>query len=538
MFADLILVNGTVLTLDSADSTVEAVAIKDGKIARVGTSKEIREVAGRKTRIIDLKGKTVVPGLIDAHQHLCHGAEHLMSVNCSSESVKSISDIIKKISERAHETPKDEWISGVSYDDTRLAEKRHPNRWDLDKATTEHPVILTHVGGHTGVLNSKGLWLAKITKDTPDPVGGHFEKDPKTNEPTGVVHEAALTALSSSSEDEQPIIPPVKKEELVKGMRQLMKMYAQVGLTSIVDAWVTPPAIEAYMELLGRDELSVRIYMCIWYEYLPELKRLGFHTGFGNEYLKIGPIKIIADGAMAGRTAALYKPYTDNPNSYGILAVDVETLDDVVSEAHKAGFQLAVHANGDKAIDLALKAYEKALKELPKENHRHRIEHCSVVNPETIKRIKRLGVTPILFAAYPYYHGEKLIPAFGPERVRWLMAYRSFLDENVKVASHSDFPCSPYPPLLGMHSIVNRVTMGGKPFSPEQRITPKEALRTYTNYAAYSTFEEKIKGSIEPGKLADLVVLSENPLTISPEKIKDISVETTIVGGKIVYQKR
>lgn len=537
MTADLVLVNGRVLTMDSADSMAEAVAIKDGKIALVGTSQDMREVVGNETRVMDLKSKTVVPGFIDAHQHLSDGAEYLMSVNCSSESVRSILDLTQKMRKRALETPKGVWIRGVSYDDTRLAEKRHPNRWDLDKASAEHPIILTHVGGHTGVLNSKGLELAKIRKHSQDPVGGHIEKDPKTDEPTGVVHEAALTALWSSTKDRPPIIPPMKKEKLVKGIKQLAQEYAKVGLTSVVDAWVTPHTIEAYMELFRRHELPIRVYLGVWYEYLHELKTLGFRTGFGNEWLKIGPIKIIVDGAVAGRTAALYEPYADNPSSCGILATDMKTLNQIVSEAHEAGFQLAIHANGDKAIDLALKAYERALRKLPRINHRHRIEHCSVVNPETVKRIKKLGITPVLFAAYPYYHGDKLIPAFGPKRVHELMAYRSFLDAGVEVASHSDYPCSPYLPLLGIHSIVNRVTMGGKPFSPEQKITPREALLTYTRYAAFSTFEEDIKGSIEPGKLADLVVLSENPLEVAPEKIKDISVETTILGGEIVYQK-
>jgi len=537
MFADLILLNGIIITMDSVDTVAEAVAIKDGKIIKVGTSEEITKDAGKETKVIDLKGKTVAPGFIDAHQHLSMAAEHLASVNCTPESVKSISEIVERIRERALRTPRGEWIRCVGYDDTRLTEKKHPNRWDLDKATTEHPIILTHIGGHTGVLNSKGLELANITKNTLDPVGGHIERDPKTNEPTGVIHEAALTALTPSK-GKPPIIPPLKKEELMKGIKQLIERYVKVGLTSIVDAWVSPNAIEAYIELLRRNELSIRVYMAIWYEYLHELKTLRLLTGFGNDYLRIGPIKIIVDGAMAGRTAALYKPYTDNPDSYGILAIDIEKLNEVISDAHEAGFQLAVHANGDKAIDLTLKAFEKALKEFPRKNHRHRIEHCSVVNPKIIERIKRLGIMPILFAVYPYYHGDKLIPAFGSDRVSWLMAYRSFLDEGVKVASHSDYPCSPYPPLLGIYSIVNRVTMEGNPFGTEQRITPKEALHTYTTYAAYSTFEENIKGSIELGKLADLVVLSENPLTTPPKKIKDIDVETTIIGGKIVYQKR
>jgi hypothetical protein len=538
IFADLVLLNGEVLTMDSVDTLAEAVAIKDGKIVNVGTNEEIVRMAGEGTKVIDLEGKTVVPGFIDAHQHLSMAAEAFVSVNCGPETVKSISEIMERIRERAHETTKGEWIKAFGYDDTLLAEKRHPNRWDLDKATTEHPVILTHVGSHTGVLNSKGLELANITKGAPDPVGGRIERDPKTGEPTGVVHEAALTMLTSTTEGKPPIIPPLKKKELIKGIKQLIKEYVKAGLTSIVDAWVLPTAIEAYIELLKRNELPIRVYMAIWYEYLPELKVLRLLTGFGNDYLRIGPIKIVVDGAVTGRTAALCNPYTDKPNYYGILAIDLEKLTEVICEAHKAGFQIAVHANGDRAIDFALKSFEKAFKNFPRKNHRHRIEHCSVVNRGLIERIKRLEIIPILFAAYPYYHGDKLISAFGSERVPWLMAYRSFLDEGVKVASHSDFPCSPYSPLLGMHSIVNRVTMEGKLFGPEQRVTPKEALRTYTTYAVYSTFEENVKGSVEPGKLADLVVLSENPLKIPPEKIKEIQVETTIIGGKIVYRRK
>jgi predicted amidohydrolase YtcJ len=270
---------------------------------------------------------------------------------------------------------------------------------------------------------------------------------------------------------------------------------------------------------------------------LKDVERLGIKKAFGNEWLKIVSIKLILDGSVSGLTAALYEPYNDSTNETGILIMSREELEDLITRIHNYGFQVSVHANGDKAIDMVLDSFEN-LKDQPIEGRRHRIEHCSLLNPTRIRRIKELGLVPVLFAAYPYYHGDKIKPAFGTERVKWLMACRSLIDSGVRIAGHSDYPASPFNPLLGIHSVVNRRTEKGFPFSPEQAISVEEALRMYTIDAAYASFDEEVKGSIEPGKYADFVVLEENPLKLAKDRIKDIKVVMTIVNGKIVYSKK
>lgn len=534
--ADMVLLNGVIITLDQKNSVVQALAIKNGRIVAVGANGEIKETIGERTVVIDLEGRVVVPGFIDAHQHLSTVPDIVGEVDCGPEHVGSISDIIGRVREVACGKRVGEWVRAGGYDEYRLLEKRHPNRWDLDGATTEHPVVLFHSSGHMAVVNSKALELMGITKDTKDPVGGKIERDPASGEPNGILFESAIYPLLGIF-GVQPIIPPLTREKRVEIMKRKMEEYVKAGITSVVDAAVNPEGLGAYCELFRRGELAVRVYMALTYDCLPELKKLNIASGFGNEWLKIGGIKIFADGAFAGKTAYLSKPYSDRSDYYGILAIPPEEIERRILDIHRAGFQVFIHANGDKAVEMVLDAFEKALKEFPRKDHRHRIEHCSVVRPELVEKVKRLGVLPVLFAAYPYWYGDKLVSAYGSERLPWLIAYRSFLDRDVKVASHSDHPVSPFRPLLGIHSIVNRTTMEGRPFGLEQRVSVEEALKTYTVYAAYSTFEENIKGSLEPGKLADMVVLSENPLSIPAEKIKDVEVEMTIIGGKIVYEK-
>ncbi len=530
--ADMILMNGVVITVDEKDTIAEAVAIKDGKILIVGKNEYVMRASGSKTKVIDLKGMALLPGFIDAHNHLSLAAADYVGVDCSPDSVHSIKEMMERIAEEAKTKPKDVWIRGVNYDDARLEEKRHPTRWDIDEAVNDHPVILIHRGYHIAVVNSLGLKMLGITEDTPSPPGGEYGRDPATGKLNGILYENAWFDLWGK--EHSPLT--IDERDFMRGVKAMCEMYVKAGITSINDPWILPSNLRALQEGVRRGEIPIRINMHIIHTYLEELRRLGIKRGFGNDRLKIMAVKAVLDGSVSGLTAALYDPYLHKPDDRGILLMSKEELKEIIYKIHTSGLQVSIHANGDKALDILLDVYEEVLREHPMEDHRHRIEHCSLLNPERIERIKKLGLVPVIFAAYPYYHGDKIIPAFGPERVKWLMACRSLLDAGIKVAGHSDYPASPYNPLLGIHSVVNRRTEKGLPFSPEQAVTVKEAIRMYTINAAYTSFDENVKGSIEPGKFADLVVLEKNPLEVSKEEIKDIKVAMTIVDGKIVYQ--
>lgn len=531
LFADLVILNGNIITVDDKNPRAEALAAKDEKIVAVGTISQIAELIGKDTEVIDAKGKTVTPGFIDAHCHPIYVARNLLQVDISPAKVKGIDDIVSALAERAKITPKGKWIEGPGYDDTKLLEKRHPTRSDLDKASTEHPIYITQVSAHIGVANSKALEIAKVTKDTPDPAGGKFDRD-KNGKLTGVCREKAHNMFKPFGV-QSPIIPPLTREEDKKAIHLLCQKYLSVGLTSAGDALIGPLELRAYQDALEDGLLNMRIYMMVVSDYLPYLKELKLRTGFGNNRLKIGCIKMFVDGAIAGRTAYLYEPYEGRPDDYGIPVVTQEELDEKVFEAHEAGFQIGVHANGDRAIDMLLDSYEKALHKLPRVNHRHRIEHCTVVNPGILKRMKDLGVVALPFATYIWEHGDKM-QEYG-KRISMMFPCRSFLDYGIPAAGSTDNPCGPVEPLLAFQSMVTRKSKNGEILGPEQKVSAEEAIRIYTLGSAYASFEENIKGSIEARKLADFVILSDDPTKVSPDSIKDIKVEKTIVGGKIVY---
>lgn len=536
LFADLVVLNGNIITVDGKNPRAEALATKGEKIVAVGATSEIKELIGKDTKVIDARGGTITPGFIDAHCHPTYAARGLLKVDCSPTKVRTIGDIGDALKERAKITAKGKWIQGFGYDDTKLAEKRHPTRWDLDKASTEHPIYITQVGGHIGVINSKALEIAKITKDTPDPDGGEFGKD-KNGELTGVCRERANFIFSGIGlpPGEPSSIPSPTKEEDREAFCLVCEKYLSAGITSVGDALVNPSEIELYQDALEEGLLPMRVYMMVWVGNLAHLKELKLRTGFGNDRLKLGTIKMLWDGSITGRTAYLYEPYEGRDDCGLQPPMTQEELDKKIFEVHEAGFQLAVHANGDRAIDMLLNSYEKALNKLPRVNHRHRIEHCSVVNPRIVKRIKELGVVAIPHSTHIYEHGDKLAE-FG-SRISMMFAFRSFLDYGIPVAGHSDHPVTSINPLLGIQTMVTRKTMDGEVLGPEQKISVEEAIRIYTLGSAYASFEENIKGSVEVGKLADFVVLSNDLTKVDPDTIKDIKVEKTVVGGEIVYER-
>ena len=536
--ADLVFWGGKVITVDPRMPEAEAVAIKDGRFLMAGGNAEVRRLAGRNTEVIALKGQTVLPGFIDSHQHLFEYGTNLLQLDCSPKKGRSIADIKKIVLKETRRKAPGEWIRGVGYDDTKTTALRSLNRWDLDEVAPDHPVFIQQVSGHWAVVNSRALEMGDVKEDTPDPKGGSYGRDPQTGRLNGILYEQAEFAfVYEGTTGQPPIMPPFSLKERIKGVHSASDRYVAAGLTSVNDALVSAQTIQTYQEALKSGDLKVRVYMLVAIEYLPQLQALKLQTGFGNEWLRLGGVKILADGGIAGRTAYLTEPYVGTEDR-GILAVESEeALHEMIRRGHEAGYQVCVHANGDRTIEMALNGFEKALAAFPRKNHRHRLEHCTVVNPAILKRIRknRLLVTP--FGSYIYFHGEKMTPHYGPERVAQMFAHRSFLDCGIQVSGASDSPCGPYEPLLAIQSCVTRKSFAGEVLGANQAITVPEAIFLYTMASAYASFEENIKGSITPGKLGDLVVLGEDLRRVDPDEIKDIPVEMTVVGGEIRYKK-
>jgi predicted amidohydrolase YtcJ len=408
----------------------------------------------------------------------------------------------------------------------------------LDEVAPNHPVFIQQVSGHWAVVNSRALEAGEVKENTANPTGGSYGRDSRTGQLNGILYEQAEFAyVYEGTTGRPPIMPSFSLKQRIKGVRLASDRYVAAGLTSVNDALVSAQTIETYQEALKTGDLKVRVYMLVAIEYLPNLQVLKIKTGFGNEWLRLGGVKILADGGIAGRTAYLVDPYVGTEDR-GILAIESEeALHDMIRQGHDSGYQVCVHANGDRTIEMAVSGFEKALAANPRKNHRHRLEHCTVVTPALLKRIKRSNLLVTPFGSYIYFHGEKMIPYYGAERVAMMFAHRSFLDFGIHVSGASDNPCGPYEPLLAIQSCVTRKSLGGEVLGANQRITPGEAICLYTMASAYASFEENIKGSITPGKLADLVVLSEDPRRVNPDEIKDVPIEMTVVGGEIRYKR-
>lgn len=549
LFADTVLLNGNVITVDEKNPTAEAIAVKGDKILHVGSNDEVRGCAGSRTRVMDVKGKTVLPGFIEPHTHFMSFGSRLRMVNVRTPPNRTISDVLERIKERARKTAKGEWIQAQGYEHTAIEEKRWPTRAELDSAAPEHPLVITYRSSHVWMANSKALQLAGIDKHTPQPEGGHIDKDPRTGEPTGVLRE------KSASRPVTSLVPHPTLADLKEGVILAGKEYNAVGITSTHDAGTgdTPDYYRAYQETLEEGKLKVRVYLMIHdlpYKRFYMERDLGLRTKFGSDWLRLGAVKTCSDGSIQVHTCAFYEPYitsdTEDPTKdpRGVLQVSPEEQKRIVLEAHSKGYQVAIHAQGDRGIDVALDAIENAMERHPRENSRHRIEHCQGVTRDALKRMKRLGVIASFYPHHLWYWGDRHISDFlGMERASRLDPMRSAIDQGLVTVAHSDTPIAlpkdplfATDPLFGIWCAVNRKTRAGVQLGADECITPMEGICAYTINAAYAAFEENIKGSIEAGKLADLVVLGEDPLAADPWEIRHIPVEKTIVGGDVVFE--
>jgi predicted amidohydrolase YtcJ len=524
--AELVVRNANVLTVDAANSRATAFAVAEGKLLAVGSDDDVKPHIGEKTHVVDLKGKTVTPGFIDAH---CHPApvyaEDRLWASVDLFKTKTMDNLVEALKKKAAKTPKGQTVLGSRYRDTLLG--RHPTRQDLDRVSTEHPVIISHSSGHLRVCNSLALKLAMLDKDSADPAGGEFERDAK-GELTGVLKESASSRVTRSL----PPTPEPPQAEVIEGYRLRFREYFKKGITSIHVAGTSVRTAEL-LAIASSDSVPMHLYIMLRESEMDEAVK---HHKMGpqKKRVKFGPIKFFHGGSLSGQTCWLSAPYVNRKDYFGIRPARSQArLDDLVLKIHQAGLQGCVHANGDREIDMVLTAFENALAQHPRADHRHRIEHCSVVTEEILKRIKKLGLV-IAPHSYVLEHGETM-EAYGEARWNWMHADRSMIDMGIPVAGNSDSPVSPAEPLTRMQSMVTRrCETNGKVYGAKQRTTAEQALAAWTRGGAFASFEEANRGSLEKGKQADFVILANDPTKVDAETMRDIAVETTVISGKVV----
>ncbi len=531
MVADHLFVGGEVVTVNPNDDIVEAIAIGGGRILAVGSTEEILRLRGPGTRVVDLRGRSLLPGFIDSHLHMLMYGANKLGVDCKN-GVGSVGEILEKLSLRAAETPEGEWVRGWGYNNGKLAEGRHPTRRELDRVSEDHPVFAGRTCGHISVVNSRALEILGITRDTPDPEGGSIGRD-ENGEPNGLLKETAhMTAFQEAA---------YSPEEMAEAMGLANDDFVRLGITSIHEAGgYGPSQMRAMYQSVRSGRVKVRIYamVCSLNEsekFVEGAIRGGVMTGMGDERFRIGPAKVFTDGASSGPTCATREPYTSDPTDSGILYYSQGEIDEILGSAHREGFQITAHAIGDRAVEMVANCIEKALAEQPREDHRHRIEHAGMAPPDLMRRIKSLGIVPIPNPAFFYEFGEGYVKNYG-ERVEHMFPLASYAEEGITAASGSDAPVTVPNPMRGIYCAVTRETSSGTVVGGVQGTSLLHAIRTFTLNGAYASFEEGIKGSLEPGKLADLVVLDGTILSTPPEALLSLSPALTMIGGEVVFE--
>jgi predicted amidohydrolase YtcJ len=531
--ASLVLLNGKIWTVNDRQPRAEAVACLGSRIVAVGSNGEIRKWIGAGTEAIDLGGKLVLPGFNDAHVHFFSGGENLASVQLRD--AKSEEELRRRIAEFAAKQPAGRWITGGDWDHENWTPARLPTRQSIDAVTTGHPVFVNRLDGHMALANSEALRLAGITRDTPDPPGGTIVRD-AAGEPTGVLKDAAMERMYRT-------IPEPSQDRIADAVRAAMRYAAENGVTSVQDMSASPEILRVYQALLARGELTVRISghqpLAAW----QRLAAVGLRAGFGGEKLHIGGLKGFADGSLGSTTALLFEPYLDAPNTSGLANSEMipeSKMQKHILDADRAGLQVAVHAIGDKANHIILGMYEEAERQNGARDRRFRIEHAQHLRMEDIPRFGKLHVIASMQPYHSIDDGRWAEKRIGPERAKGTYAFRALLDSGAVLAFGSDWDVAPMEPLMGIYAAATRRTLDGKHpdgWVPEQKIGVAEAIRAYTMGSAYASFDEQIKGSIEPGKLADLVVVSDDILSIPAVDIEKARVETTVFDGKVIYHR-
>jgi predicted amidohydrolase YtcJ len=531
---DLVVLNANVCTVDSRMPKAEAFAIRDGRFVAVGSSEEIRKLAGKRTRKVDAGQMTIVPGFIDCHNH-ASGDVLLYEVlvgNPFEVEFVTIASVVDKLRSKASETPAGTWVEGYFFDDTKVKDKRQLNASDLDGVSTHHPVAVHHRGGHTSYYNNNALQMAGITRSSPNPPGGTFDRDAK-GDLSGRVTDRALNVFENVG-GRKTYTAAEQSQRSRDALAHISKQFVRYGLTSVHHEGGD---LFALQQVRAGGELKHRVSFETSGSTLEAMIANGIETGFGDEWIRFGATsEHTADGSFSERTMALSTPYPGIQPAYrGNLTESQDELNAWTERVHRAGIQLNCHANGDVAIDRVLTAYERAQRLFPATDPRPKITHCTLINDDLVRRIKALGVVPAPFTSYAYYNSDKF-HFYGQDLMQRCMAFRSFLDAGIAVAAGSDFGPGPFSPLMGIQGMVTRTGWNGETWGANQRVTVDEALRINTLNGAYASHEEAIKGSISVGKLADYVVLAEDPHAVDQAIIKDIKIVRTVTGGNNVYE--
>ena len=527
---DLILHNGNIVTMEAKQPTAAAIAMQGERILAIGANDAILKTAGPKTKVIDLKGRTAIPGLIDTHIHIVNGGLGMVKVQLGeAESVADVVDIVRNHI-RDNSVPAGAWVVASSdWYVNQLKENRFPTRWELDKAAPENPVFLPR-GAHQSASNSLALKLAAIAKDTPAPKGGEIGKDAKTGEPDG-------TLVDTAQEPIRKLLPKEEAGASLAALKRVQTLAHSLGITSLVDGGVNMGEWRTMEELKKSGGLKIRIAARVRPKSPEDFREINktLPPATGDQWLRTGLIKVTLDG---GSTGALFtQPYANNKEFYGVQVNTTEFLRDISDLANQNGWRMSVHCNGDKAFDILLSTWEAIDKKKSIVGRRWTVEHGKNIRPDQIARVKALGLIVTIQAA-PYVKGETYMTNFGRERAEQSSPTRDYLKNGIILAGGSDWLTNPLNPFLHMYFAVARRTKAGTLLGPEQALTPAEALAMHTKYAAYVMFEEDAKGTLAAGKLADVTVLSENPLTAPVERIKDIKALMTIAGGEVVYQAK
>jgi predicted amidohydrolase YtcJ len=511
--AGVVFKNADVITMDQNHPTARAVVVQDGRILAVGLPEDVDPVVGPATHFVDCAGGTLIPGLIDAHCHIFSFLRKQLTLDLGGPQIHSIADIQAAVRRQAEITPPGRWINGSGYSDFSLAEKRHPTRWELDAAASDYPVIISHHSLHACVLNSRALALAGIGTATPEPPGGSIQRDIHSGEPDGVLYDM-LGYIRYR------VMTPLSEDELTAGLTAANRQFLAAGLTSLQDATVTNDLArwQLYQRFQEKGLFQPRIYLMTGADRMSGFLTAGLDFRAGDDSLRLGGLKIVL-GEATGRL------FPSQPD-----------LDRLVLDVHRNGGQVAIHAVEPSTIDAALIALEKAQTRFPRPAARHRLEHCAEAIPPLFERIRRLNPVISLQPPFLYYSGERYLSLVTPENIPYLYRIKSFLEAGLTVAAGSDNPVVPHHPMIGLQAAILRITDQGHIIAPHECISPLQALALYTTHAARASFDEDVKGSLTPGKLADLVLLDRSPLTVSPERIGEIKVLKTFIGGRLVWE--
>src|SRR5215468_1489129 len=531
---DLVVFNAKIYTMDSRVPRAAAFAVKDGRFAVVGSTDEVKALAGKSTVMLDAKQMTIVPGFTDCHNH-APGAILLYEVlvgNPYQVEFVTIASIVDKLRAKARETPPGFWVEGYFFDDTKVKDNRALNIHDLDQVSHEHPVAVRHRGGHTSYYNSKAFELAGITKNIKDSAAGTYDRD-RNGDLNGRVTDRARLVFNTVGN--RPALTAAQTQERNRAAQAyISKQFVRYGLTGVHHEGGD---LFALQEVRAAGDLLHRVSYEAQDDLLEVMLKAGIATGFGDEWIRFGATsEHTCDGSFSERTMAMSVPYPSvEPLYSGNVMFAQDELNGWVERMHRAGIQVNCHANGDVAIDMVLTAYERAQRLFPRPDPRPKITHCTLINEGLLRRIKSIGAVPAPFTSYGYYNTDKF-HFYGEELMQRCMAFRSFADSGITAAAGSDFSPGPFSPLMGIQGMVTRTGWNGETWGGKQRITVDEALRVNTINGAYATHEEGIKGSITAGKLADFIVLADDPHTVDPNRIKDIAIVQTVTRGNTVYK--